>query len=76
MQTEVAIKVGRKVGSDLLRKLNRPTRGATLRRLIRKTDLPELVTPKVLEVDDWWFHKGKSLALYLVDLEKHQVVDR
>jgi transposase len=75
VQTEVAIKVGGEVGSDLLGKLNMPSSGDTLLRLIRKVELPEHDTPKVLGVDDWSFRRGKIFGTILVDLEKHQVVD-
>jgi transposase len=75
VQTEVAIKVGGEVGSSLLSKLNMPIAGDTLLRLIRKVELPEHGTPKVLGVDDWSFRKGKTFGTILVDLEKHQVVD-
>jgi hypothetical protein len=75
MQTEVAIKVGGEVGSSLLAKLNMVASADTLLRLIRKAELPEDKTPKVLGVDDWSFRKGKVFGTILVDLEHQQVVD-
>jgi transposase len=75
MQTDIAIKVGGEIGSSLLKKLNMPTSGDTLLRLIRKAELPEDKTPKVLGVDDWSFRKGKVFGTILVDLEQRCVVD-
>jgi transposase len=75
VQTAVAIKVGGEVGSSLLDKLNMPTSGDTLLRLIRKVELLKHDTPKVLGVDDWSFRRGKTFGTILVDLEKHQVID-
>lgn len=74
-QTEIAIKVGGEVGSSLLAKLNMPTSGDTLLRLIRKADLPKHEAPRVVGVDDWSFHKGQTFGTILVDLEKHSVLD-
>ena len=48
----------------------------TLLRLIRQTSLPPLPTPRVLGVDDWSFLKGRTFGTLLVDLERHQPVDR
>ncbi len=42
---------------------------------MRKTALPEVVTPKVLGVDDFAFKKGQTYGTILVDLEKRVPVD-
>ena len=52
-----------------------PTSGDTLLRLVRKAELPKHESPRVVGVDDWSFHKGKTFGTILVDLEKHCVLD-
>ena len=44
-------------------------------RLIRKTDLSQDPTVRVLGVDDWATKKGQSYGTILVDLEKHQTIE-
>jgi transposase len=44
-------------------------------RLIRKTDLSQDPTVRVLVVDDWATKKGQSYGTILVDLEKHQTIE-
>lgn len=36
---------------------------------------PASVTPRVLGVDDWSFHRNKRYGTILVDLEQHHVID-
>jgi transposase len=74
-QTVMAIKVGGEVGSELLTHLNMPTSGDTLLRLVRQAELPNHESPRVVGVDDWSFHKGKTFGTILVDLEKHCTLD-
>jgi transposase len=75
LQTDLAIKTGGEVGSGLLANLKMPTSGDTLLRLIRKAALPQHEVPRVVGVDDWSFHKGKTFGTILVDLERHYVLD-
>jgi transposase len=75
MQSDMGIKVGGEVGSKLLTKLHMPTSGDTLLRLVRKAELPKHESPRMVGVDDWSFHKGKTFGTILVDLEKHCVLD-
>lgn len=74
-QREVALAVGGEVGARLLTMLGMGVSPDTLIRLVRQAPEPEVVTPRVLGVDDWAKKKGKSSGTILVDLEAHCVVD-
>jgi transposase len=47
----------------------------TLLRLVRKTALQNMPTPRVLGVDDFAFRRGRSYGTILVDLERRGAVD-
>jgi transposase len=47
----------------------------TLLRLVRKTALQRVPTPRVLGVDDFAFRRGRSYGTILVDLERRSAVD-
>ena len=74
-QREVAFAVGGEVGARLLTILGMPVSADTLIRLVRRAPEPEVVTPRVLGVDDWAKKKGQSYGTILVDLEEHRVID-
>ena len=74
-QREVAFAVGGEVAARLLTILGMPVSPDTLIRLVRRAPEPEVVTPRVLGVDDWAKKKGQSYGTILVDLEEHRVID-
>jgi transposase len=47
----------------------------TVLRQVRRNDIGERLTPRVLGVDDWAFKKGTAYGTLLVDLERRTVVD-
>jgi transposase len=49
--------------------------GDTLLEHIRRTNLGESRTPRILSVDDFSFRRGRSWGTILVDLEHHRLVD-
>jgi len=48
---------------------------STVLRLIKKCNIPPIIAPKIIGVDDWAFKKGRKYGTVIVDLEKHQVID-
>jgi transposase len=52
-----------------------PVSSDTLIRLVRNAPEPDMVTPRVLGVDEWAKRKGQSYGTILVDLEAHRPVD-
>ena len=63
------------MGEQLSLTLRIPSGDDVLVRLVRRTELPVLPTPRVLGVDGWAIRKGHTYGTVLVDLETQQVVD-
>ncbi len=74
-QVSVGLTAGAEAGARLLKPLAMPTSTDTLLRLMHRTPLPPLTSPRVLGVDDWAWSKGRTYGSLLVDLEAHRVVD-
>lgn len=74
-QEAIAFALGGQAGSRLACKLQMPTSGDTLLRMIRNTTIQSPVDPEVIGVDDWAKCRGRVYGTILVDLERHRVID-
>ncbi len=74
-QCAAAVTVGAEAGARLLESLAMPASPDTLLRLIRRAPLPPHRGARVIGVDDWALHKGRTYGSILVDLESHCVID-
>ncbi len=71
----LAFALGGGPGGRIVDRLGMATSPATLLRLIRRTAVIEVPTPRALGIDDWAKRKRHTYGTILIDLEQHQVVD-
>jgi transposase len=62
-------------GARLLGDLGIAVSGNSRRRTVCGAALPDAAPPRVLGVDDWSRHRGRTYGTLLVDLEEHRPVD-
>lgn len=72
---EIAFALGGKAGSRMASLLSMGTSHDTLLRLIQHSAAPEVLTPRILGVDEFAWKRGRRYGTLLIDQELHQVVD-
>ncbi|MDO1451966.1 ISL3 family transposase [Rhodocytophaga aerolata] len=72
---QIGLSCGSKPGAKICRLIGLPVSASTLLRVMKKTPLPEVVTPKVLGIDDFAFRKGNTYGTILGDLTQRKVID-
>ena len=72
--THMALLLGGQAGHRLAQSMRTPISRDSLLRIIRRMDLPAILSPTVIGIDDWALAKGRSYATIVVDLERHQPI--
>lgn len=73
--TNIGLTAGGQAGTRLAMRLQMPTSGDTLLRLLRRIVLPPAEIPAIIGIDDWAFCRGKTYGTIIVDLERHCPID-
>lgn len=72
---EIAYRLGGNAGERICRLLNMPASRQTLIRSIHHQPIKEIVTPRVLGIDDWAYAKRINYGTILVDMERRKIID-
>lgn len=73
---KIGYALGGNGGSKLATFIGIPISSSTMLRIVYKVEVVgEVITPRVLGIDDWAFRKGLSYGTILVDLEKRKPID-
>ncbi len=72
----LGLALGGRPGQGMARRLLFPVSKDTLLRSVRAgVDSGEIVTPRVIGIDDWAWKKGHRYGTIICDLEPHRVID-
>jgi transposase len=75
VQRHLGLALGGAAGARLADRLAMPISGATLLRLVARTELPTPPHPRVVGIDEWAKRRGLTYGTILCDLERGRVID-
>jgi transposase len=75
VQRHLGLALGGAAGSRLADRLGMPVSGATLLRLVGRTELPTPPQPRIVGIDEYAKRRGLTYGTILCDLERQQVID-
>ncbi|NNJ12802.1 transposase [Chloroflexales bacterium ZM16-3] len=73
-QQRIGVALGGAAGQRLAEDLDHAASRDTLLRLVRRTEMPDAPTPRILGVDDWARRKGQTYGTILIDIERGTII--
>jgi transposase len=72
---EMGFELGGETGARLGKRLSYPGSPDTILRLVKQTQLPAVLSPHVVGIDDWSWKRGLRYGTLICDLESNQPID-